>query len=69
MVANQIFGELALIEGKPRSATAITAEPTELLLITPEQFAAKMERMDEFMKYLVGYLTDRIYDLSGRVPH
>ena len=34
---------------------------------TPEQFAAKMEKLDGFMKYLIGYLTDRIHDLSGRI--
>jgi CRP-like cAMP-binding protein len=67
LVENQIFGELALIEDNPRSATAIAAETTEVLLITREQFKAKMEQMDRFMKYLVGYLTDRIYDLSTRV--
>ncbi len=65
--ANQMFGELALLEHKPRSATAIAAEPTEVLRITPEQFAAKMEKLDGFMKYLIGYLTDRIHDLSGRI--
>ncbi len=65
--ANQMFGELALLETKPRSATAIAAEMTELLLVTPEQFSAKLGQLDGFMRYLVGYMTDRIFDLSGRI--
>ena len=67
LVAGQMFGELALINGKPRSATAIASEPTEVLMITPEQFKAKMENLDVFMKYLVNHMTARIYDLSARV--
>jgi len=67
LVANQMFGELALFEGKPRSATAIAAEPTELLLITQEQFQEKVGKLSGFMRYLVGNLSDRIFDLSSRV--
>jgi len=67
LVANQVFGELALIENSPRSASAIAVEPTEVLVITPDQFKAKIGKLDFFMKFWVGYLTDRIYDLSDRV--
>ena len=67
LVPGQIFGELALIHDKPRSATAVAAEPTELLVITPEQFKVKIGKLDIFMRYLVDDMTDRIYDLSGRI--
>jgi CRP-like cAMP-binding protein len=67
LVTNQMFGELALFESRPRSATAIAAEMTEVLLITKEQFDAKLGKLDGFMRYLVGYLADRIFDLSERV--
>ena len=67
LVANQVFGELALMENTPRSASAIALEPTEVLVITPDQFKAKIGKLDFFMKFWVGYLTDRIYDLSDRV--
>jgi CRP-like cAMP-binding protein len=67
LVDNQMFGELALFEGKPRSATAIAAESTELLLITPEQFQEKVGKLSGFMRYLVSNLSERIFDLSSRV--
>jgi len=67
LVSSQMFGELALFEERPRSATAIAAELTEVLIITPEQFKTKIARLDGFMRYLVGYLSDRIYALSDRV--
>jgi CRP-like cAMP-binding protein len=66
---NQMFGELALFELKPRSATAIAGELTEVLRVTPEQFAAKVGKLDGFMRYLVGYMTDRIKDLSARIEY
>jgi CRP-like cAMP-binding protein len=67
LVTNQMFGELALFESKPRSATAIAAEITEVLVITKEQFDSKIGKLDGFMRHLVGYLADRIFDLSARV--
>jgi CRP/FNR family transcriptional regulator, cyclic AMP receptor protein len=67
LVSNQVFGELALMENTPRSASAIALEATEVLVITPDQFKAKIGKLDFFMKFWVGYLTERIYDLSERV--
>ena len=67
MVKNQIFGEMALVNGTARSASAIAAEPTDLLIITAEQFKAKMGNLDIFMKFLVNHLMARIFDLSVKV--
>ncbi len=36
-----IFGEMAMIDGKPRSATAVALEDAELLVITEEEFEKK----------------------------
>ena len=33
-----IIGEMSLIDGNPRSATAVVNEPTELLMISKDQF-------------------------------
>lgn len=64
---NQIFGELALLDGQLRSAAAIAAEDSELALISADLIADKMAKLDPLMKYWVGYLVDRIRDLSRRV--
>lgn len=34
----EIFGEMAMLENAPRSATLIAATPTKLLALSPEQF-------------------------------
>jgi len=67
ILPNQLFGELALIDGSPRSATATAAEPSEVIVVKPEDMARHMEGLDEFMKYWISYLMDRIRDLSKRV--
>jgi CRP/FNR family cyclic AMP-dependent transcriptional regulator len=65
--ANQAFGELALIDGSPRSATAIATEMTELMVIPAAKFQAKMDALDPFMRIWVQFLKHRILDLSSRV--
>jgi CRP-like cAMP-binding protein len=67
ILPNQIFGELALFSALPRSATAVAAEPTELIVITQEDFKAKTAQLDVFMKNWLNYLIGRIYDLSERI--
>lgn len=64
---NQVFGELALIDNEPRSATATAVEECETLVIRREDFDRHIESLDEFMKYWIAYLTDRVRDLSRRV--
>ena len=67
LTAPKAFGELSLIDNTPRSATAIAAEPTELMVITADKFQAKIAGMDPFMRDWVRFLKHRILDLSGRV--
>ncbi|MGB0670752.1 MAG: Crp/Fnr family transcriptional regulator [Rhodospirillales bacterium] len=64
---NQLFGELALIDGAPRSATAFASEESEAVLVEAEDIKRQLEGVDDFMKFWVAYLTDRIRDLSKRV--
>lgn len=64
---SQAFGELALIDGSPRSATAIAAEMTELMVVPAAKFQAKMDGLDPFMRTWVQFLKHRILDLSSRV--
>src|SRR5262245_27083175 len=36
--SGEVFGELALLDGEPRSADAVAIEPTELLLLERDEF-------------------------------
>lgn len=67
ILPNQLFGELALIDDTPRSATAVTLEASEVVIVRPEDIERQLEGLDDFMKYWIDYLTERIRDLSGRV--
>jgi len=62
-----LFGEMALIDGKPRSATAIAAEDSELLSIESKKLEEKISSLSEFMRYYIRVLMDRMRDLSKRV--
>lgn len=65
--ANQIFGELALIDASPRSATATAIEATEVVVIKAEDLDRQLNNLDGFMKYWVTYLTERVRELSKRI--
>ena len=67
IIPNQVFGELALVSNKSRTATAMAIEPTELVVVTAETFKEKIGNLDTFMKYWVNYLIKRIVDLSERI--
>ncbi|RED46144.1 Crp/Fnr family transcriptional regulator [Aestuariispira insulae] len=67
VMPNQLFGELALLDGSPRSATAIALEQCEVVIVRPEDIERQLDGVDEFMRYWVTYLTQRIKDLSKRV--
>jgi len=64
---NQLFGELAPIDNAPRSATAVATEPCEVVVVTEEDIKKQLDSVDEFMRYWVAYLIERIRDLSSRV--
>lgn len=67
IVANQVFGELALIDNSPRSATARAITDCELLVVTQDDLNRHLDGLDDFMRYWVGYLTEQIRKLSKRV--
>jgi CRP-like cAMP-binding protein len=57
---NGVFGEMALIDGSPRSATAIAREPTELAVINERAFLYLVERNPGFALELLRRLTKRL---------
>ena len=55
-----IFGEMALIEGKRRSATAIATAPTKLLAINLLLFESMIDQNPDFAKKMIKILSERL---------
>jgi CRP-like cAMP-binding protein len=54
------FGEMALIDGSPRSATAVAREPTEVAVIDERAFLYLVERNPGFALDLLRRLARRL---------
>jgi CRP-like cAMP-binding protein len=57
---NGIFGEMALIDGSPRSATAVASEPTELAPIDRSTFIHLVQHTPVFALQVMQMLATRI---------
>jgi CRP/FNR family transcriptional regulator, cyclic AMP receptor protein len=55
-----IFGELAVINGQPRSADATCLSTSRLLLIEGNQFLAALKRNPDVILRIVGLLSERL---------
>lgn len=73
IAAGGMFGEMAAIDGAPRSATVVALEDTVTAVLAPEIFMTLLREHDDLaviiMKRLVQIIrgsTDRIMDLSTR---
>lgn len=67
----EMFGELAAIDGQPRSADVVAVENSTLLAIPGATFIGLIERepvvsiwLARYLAHQVRYLTNRIYELS-----
>jgi CRP-like cAMP-binding protein len=58
--AGDIFGEMALIDRKPRSATAVAVEPTKVLVLNEALFDRMLVSNPDFARRMIGILSDRI---------
>ncbi|TVR65806.1 MAG: cAMP-binding protein [Spirochaetaceae bacterium] len=56
-----IFGEMSLIEDKPRSASAIAFEDTQLLAVNKENFARMVATQPQIIARLTQLLAERIW--------
>ncbi|MBT4741009.1 MAG: cyclic nucleotide-binding domain-containing protein [Rhodospirillaceae bacterium] len=52
----ELFGEMAVIDGSPRMASAITLEDSTLTMISVELMSEKMKKTDPFIKALITML-------------
>ena len=62
--AGAIFGEMALIDNAPRMASAVTAEPTTLVLIREADLRAKLEAADPFIARLLNMLVANVRSIT-----
>ena len=65
MEPGDTFGEIALLDGRPRSATASAAAPSELIIITREHFLELLKREPALVSHLIQLLCERIRWTSG----
>ena len=53
LAAGEIFGEMALIDGKPRMADAVALTDVTVLTVSVEQFQEKLREADPFVRALL----------------
>jgi CRP/FNR family cyclic AMP-dependent transcriptional regulator len=61
------FGELALLDGAPRSANVVALESSELLIVTKDAFHAVLQDHPDCMWAIVQGLVERVRDLTENV--
>ena len=54
------FGEIALLDGQPRTATATTLAPTELIIIRRDRFAELLISEPQLAMHLIQLLCERV---------
>jgi CRP-like cAMP-binding protein len=65
MEPGDTFGEIALLDGRHRTATARTTAPSELIIITRDHFLELLEREPKLVSHVVQLLCERIRWTSG----
>ncbi len=64
--ASEIFGEMAILENSPRSATAIALDTVKVLEFSKQNFEALMTGYPQLAFKLLKMFTKRIYDQKRR---
>ena len=64
--AGAIFGEMALIDDKPRMATALSNGETVVIVVTEQMFHQKLDKADPFIRGLMHILSDTIREMSSK---
>jgi CRP/FNR family transcriptional regulator, cyclic AMP receptor protein len=65
MEPGDTFGEIALLDGRPRTATASTTASSELMIITRDHFLELLKREPELVSHVIHLLCERIRWTSG----
>jgi CRP-like cAMP-binding protein len=62
-----IFGEMALIDNKPRMAMARAVEPTTVIIVTEAAFEQKLHKADPFIRSLLKIFVRNIRETTDRM--
>lgn len=65
--AGGIFGEMALVDNKPRMAQAKTVESTTVIIVTETVLEQKLRKTDPFVRGLLSIFTRNIRDLTEKL--
>lgn len=63
------FGEIALVDGGPRTATVTVTEPSTLLVITHRDFHSMMDEFPEVASQVMNALANRVRSLDPDTPN
>lgn len=64
---SDLFGEMALVDGEVRSATATAVEETAVVVLTPERVQSELHRADPLLHLLLRVTLDRLRSTNRRV--
>src|ERR687886_3110776 len=67
--SGEFFGEMAILNNKPRSAGAIMAEDGKLLVIDPRTFEAMIRGNVEIAVRLIKKLSDRLQEADEQIEN
>jgi CRP/FNR family cyclic AMP-dependent transcriptional regulator len=67
MGPGELFGEIALLDGGPRTANAVAVGSTKVLVIPHRQFRAFLTRRPELCLYFLNILCERIRTTNARL--
>lgn len=60
------FGEMALLDDSPRMASARASVPSTMIIITRQDFDAKMSKADPFLRGLIYVLAGTIREMGAK---
>ena len=61
---NTMFGEMALLDGAPRMATATAVEQAVLIVVAKAVFDKKMEKADPFLSRLIRIMLKNLRNIT-----
>ncbi len=65
----EFFGEMSILNNTPRSATAVCAEDSKLLVIDPKTFEAMIRGNAEIAVRMIKKLADRLQDADNQIEN
>ena len=60
------FGEMALLDRQPRTATVATCEPSQVMVLTTQAFTGVIDSMPSVDRKMLAVLAGRLRDLEDR---